>query len=59
MTPSFFATLDVQPMLGRGFTEAENVPGAPPVIVIRSPDSGARQLRGRFGRDWKADYLQR
>ena len=34
VTPSFFSTLGVQPMLGRAFTEAENKPGAPPVIVI-------------------------
>src|SRR6266478_1868353 len=34
VTPSFFPTLGVQPMLGRGFTEAENNPGAPPVMVI-------------------------
>ena len=34
VTPSFFSTLGVQPMLGRAFTEAENSPGAPPVIVI-------------------------
>ncbi|HUS09971.1 MAG TPA: ABC transporter permease, partial [Pyrinomonadaceae bacterium] len=34
VTPSFFATLGVQPMLGRAFTEAENNPGAPSVIVI-------------------------
>ena len=34
VTPSFFPTLGVQPMLGRAFTEAENNPGASPVIVI-------------------------
>ena len=34
VTPSFFSTLGVQPMLGRAFTEAENSPGAPPVMVI-------------------------
>src|SRR5262245_19507901 len=34
VTPSFFSTLGVQPMLGRGFTEAENTPGAAPVMVI-------------------------
>ncbi len=34
VSPSFFATLGVQPMLGRAFTEAENSPGAPPVMVI-------------------------
>ena len=34
VTASFFSTLGVQPMLGRGFTEAEDRPGAPPVMVI-------------------------
>ena len=34
VTPSFFSTLGVQPLLGRAFTEAENKPGTPPVIVI-------------------------
>jgi len=34
VTPSFFTTLGVQPMLGRAFTEAENNPGSSPVIVI-------------------------
>jgi putative ABC transport system permease protein len=34
VTPSFFSTLRVQPMLGRAFTETENNPGASPVMVI-------------------------
>jgi putative ABC transport system permease protein len=34
VTPNFFSTLGVQPMLGRSFTEAENSPGSAPVIVI-------------------------
>src|SRR5262245_31483173 len=34
VTPSFFSTLGVQPMLGRSFTEAENDHAAPPVMVI-------------------------
>ncbi len=34
VTPSFFSTLGVQPMLGRAFTEDENNPGAPAVMVI-------------------------
>jgi len=34
VTPSFFSTLGVQPMLGRAFTEAESTPGAAPVMVI-------------------------
>src|SRR5437016_11595222 len=34
VTPSFFSTLGVQPLLGRAFTEAENKPGTPPVMVI-------------------------
>ncbi|MBA2527823.1 MAG: ABC transporter permease [Pyrinomonadaceae bacterium] len=34
VTPTFFSTLGVQPMLGRAFTEAEDSPGAPAVMVI-------------------------
>ena len=34
VTPSFFSTLGVQPMLGRAFTDAEDKPGMPPVMVI-------------------------
>jgi predicted permease len=34
VTASFFSTLGVQPMLGRGFTETEDKPGTPPVMVI-------------------------
>ncbi|HSE34210.1 MAG TPA: ABC transporter permease [Pyrinomonadaceae bacterium] len=34
VTPSFFSTLGVQPLFGRSFTEAENTPGAAPVMVI-------------------------
>src|SRR5688500_12573063 len=34
VTASFFSTLGVQPMLGRAFTEAEDKPGAPAVMVI-------------------------
>ncbi|HVQ39672.1 MAG TPA: ABC transporter permease, partial [Pyrinomonadaceae bacterium] len=34
VTPNFFSTLGIQPMLGRAFTEAETVPGSPPLIVI-------------------------
>ncbi|HEX6732535.1 MAG TPA: ABC transporter permease, partial [Pyrinomonadaceae bacterium] len=45
VTSSFFATLGVQPMLGRGFSEAEDVPGAPPAIVI-SHGLWLRQLGG-------------
>lgn len=45
VTPSFFATLGVQPMLGRAFTEAENKPGTPPVMVI-SHGLWQRQLGG-------------
>jgi putative ABC transport system permease protein len=45
VTPSFFATLGVQPMLGRAFSEAENKPGTPPVMVI-SHGLWQRQLGG-------------
>ena len=47
VTPSFFSTLGVQPMLGRAFTEAENTPGASPVMVI-SYGLWQRQFGGAF-----------
>lgn len=34
LTPGLFTTLRVQPILGRPFTEADAVPGAPAVMVI-------------------------
>jgi putative ABC transport system permease protein len=34
VTPGFFSTIGVQPMLGRAFTEAEDSPGSPRVMVI-------------------------
>ena len=34
VTASFFPTLGVQPFLGRGFTEAEDHPGGPRVMVL-------------------------
>lgn len=34
VTASFFSTLGVQPSLGRGFTEAEDHPGGPSVMVL-------------------------
>jgi putative ABC transport system permease protein len=34
VTASFFATLEVQPFLGRGFLESEDRPGGPRVIVL-------------------------
>ena len=34
VSPSMFATLGVQPMLGRVFTEAEGRPGQPPVVIL-------------------------
>ena len=34
VTPNFFSTLGVAPLLGRSFTEDENRPGASPVMVI-------------------------
>lgn len=45
VTPSFFSTLGVPLMLGRAFSEAENSPGAPPVMVI-SHKLWQRQFRG-------------
>jgi predicted permease len=34
VTPSFFSTLQRQPALGRGFTEAEAVPGADKQVIL-------------------------
>ena len=34
VTASFFSTLNVQPFLGRGFTEAEDRPGGPRAMVL-------------------------
>jgi predicted permease len=45
VTSSFFSTLGVQPMLGRAFTDAEDKPGTPPVMVI-SYGLWQRQLGG-------------
>jgi predicted permease len=46
VTPSFFSTLQRQPMLGRGFTEAEAQPGADKQVIL------AHTLwRTRFGAD--------
>jgi predicted permease len=45
VTPNFFSTLGVPPILGRAFTEAENTPGVAPVMVI-SHDLWQRQFGG-------------
>ena len=45
VTSSFFSTLGVQPVLGRAFTDAEDKPGVPPVMVI-SYGLWQRQLGG-------------
>jgi putative ABC transport system permease protein len=44
VTPSFFPTLGVQPMLGRSFTEAENTPGA--AVMVISHGLWQRQFGG-------------
>jgi len=51
-TVSFFRTFRVQPLLGRPFTEAEDKPGAPRVILLtyaswQSRFGGARDILGR------------
>jgi putative ABC transport system permease protein len=43
---SFFETLGVRPELGRGFTPADDAPGAPPVVVLSH-----RFWQARFGGD--------
>jgi len=52
VTPSFFSTLGRQPMLGRGFTEEEAVPGANKQVIFtygvwRSRFGGDPSLVGR------------
>ena len=44
VTPSFFTTLGVQPMLGRSFTEAENAPGS--TVMVISHGLWQRQFAG-------------
>jgi putative ABC transport system permease protein len=34
VTPNWFATLGVRPILGRGFVQADAQPGAPPLVVL-------------------------
>jgi putative ABC transport system permease protein len=46
VSPNFFATLGVQPQMGRTFTEEEGRPEGPPVVIIS--DS---MWRSRFGAD--------
>ena len=46
VTPDYFRTLGVEPVLGRTFTEEEGVPGGPPVVVL-----GAGLWRRQFGSD--------
>jgi predicted permease len=46
VTPSFFATLRRQPMLGRGFTEEEATPGKDKQVILTYG-----LWRGRFGGD--------
>ncbi len=44
VTANAFDTLGARPLLGRGFTEAEDRPGGPPVVVL-----GYGLWRSRFG----------
>ena len=46
ITANTFETLGSRPMLGRGFTDAEDRPGGPPVIVL-----GYGLWQSRFGAD--------
>jgi predicted permease len=51
-TASFFQVLRVQPMMGRPFTEAEDKPGAPKVVLLtygawQTRFGGARDILGR------------
>src|SRR5687767_12668454 len=46
VTPEFFRTIGIQPMVGRSFTAEEDVPGATRVAVL-----SARLVQRRFGGD--------
>jgi putative ABC transport system permease protein len=46
VTPGFFATLGVEPALGRGFEEAEGAPGGEPSVILSDGF-----WRRRFGAD--------
>jgi predicted permease len=46
VTPGYFATLGVQPALGRGFEEAEGAPGGEPAVILSDG-----LWRSRFGAD--------
>jgi putative ABC transport system permease protein len=48
VTPNFFRTLGLAPLLGRVFTPAEAVPGGPPVIIL-SYGLWRRQFGGDSG----------
>jgi predicted permease len=52
VTPSFFPMLHIRPVVGRGFTEDDALPGAPPVMMIGFPMwqtryAGAGDVLGR------------
>ena len=60
-SPSMFSTLQVEPVLGRAFTEEEAVPGRERVVVLshalwQSRFGGARDVPGRSIRLDGADY---
>src|SRR5690606_38141783 len=46
VTPNYFATLGLRPVIGRDFTEAEALPGGPAVAII-----GRELWRQRYGSD--------
>src|SRR5690349_14299364 len=48
VSASFFPVLGVEPMLGRTFTDADDRPGAPPVLIISH-----RVWKTRYGGDPK------
>lgn len=44
VSTGYFTTLGVRPLLGRGFETGDEVPGAPPVVILSEA-----MWRGRFG----------
>ena len=58
LTVAAFEALGVQPILGRGFRDGDDRPGAEPVILL-GHDALARSLRQLAGHHRQADPRQR
>jgi hypothetical protein len=57
----FFSVLGARPVLGRGFTPAEDRPGGPPVVVVAtvSGASVSAPTRPRWDAPWSLDGVPR